>query len=231
MSLADNSQTDWFTPGDFGFSMITKDDIAHEILPRLFLGEVAAARSEIWKQENKIQHVLSCLRVSDEPETKCDKRLSLLDDPSQQIDIYFKQTNKWIQEKLDRNATTGILVHCYAGISRSSTIVIAYLIQVHDYSFWSALPFVKKKRDCASPNAGFERQLLSFAKKLAVDRSLCTIPKDKQRALLPGLNNRKVYLRMRKMFALIWDYSQLERLSDLELVVHFLFAGKVHHQA
>lgn len=47
-----------------------------------------------------------------------------------------------------------VLVHCEQGKSRSASIVIAYLILYHKYSFQNALQHVKKSRDIASPNIG-----------------------------------------------------------------------------
>ena len=52
-----------------------------------------------------------------------------------------------------------MLVHCFAGVSRSSTCVIAYLMQVKKMSFVDAFTFVRSKRSIAFPNIGFQRQL------------------------------------------------------------------------
>jgi len=51
------------------------------------------------------------------------------------------------------------LVHCAAGISRSSTIVIAYLMQAMQFSLTEAFKYVREKRPIISPNDGFSRQL------------------------------------------------------------------------
>lgn len=48
-----------------------------------------------------------------------------------------------------------VLVHCYAGISRSATVVIAYLMSTQDKSFREAYDFVKSKRSEINPNEGF----------------------------------------------------------------------------
>ena len=45
-----------------------------------------------------------------------------------------------------------ILVHCLAGISRSATIVIAYLIKHKNMGFQEALNFVRTVRPCVSPH-------------------------------------------------------------------------------
>ena len=58
----------------------------------------------------------------------------------------------------------GVLVHCYAGVSRSSSFVIAYLIQKYIISFDDAKEKVKKKRPCVHPGDGFVHQLKNYAK-------------------------------------------------------------------
>jgi len=52
--------------------------------------------------------------------------------------------------------------HSLAGVSRSSTIVVAYLMSVTDLDYRTLLDAVRGARSCASPNFGFQRQLLTF---------------------------------------------------------------------
>jgi protein-tyrosine phosphatase len=56
----------------------------------------------------------------------------------------------------------GVLVHCQQGVSRSPSIVIAYLIRNHGMSYESALAFVRRKRACVKPNPGFARALVEW---------------------------------------------------------------------
>ena len=59
-----------------------------------------------------------------------------------------------------------MLVHCYAGISRSATIVIAYLLRKYNYSLDNVITMVKRRRSKVAinfiqinPNKGFIEQL------------------------------------------------------------------------
>lgn len=52
---------------------------------------------------------------------------------------------------------TNVLVHCFAGVSRSATAVIAYLMKNKKLSFESALSLCKAKRKVTNPNQGFVR--------------------------------------------------------------------------
>ena len=49
----------------------------------------------------------------------------------------------------------GVLVHCHAGVSRSATCVIAYLMQERDLAFEDAFSFASKRRPVIFPNMGF----------------------------------------------------------------------------
>ena len=62
-----------------------------------------------------------------------------------------------IKELRDNGHT--IYVHCHAGISRSASVIILYLIKYQKYSFREAFRFVRNKRSCIQPNPGFVKQL------------------------------------------------------------------------
>jgi len=76
--------------------------------------------------------------------------------PHCNISRYFHRTTEF----LHRAVTGGglVVVNCYMGLSRSASVVIAYLMTKHDMSFDRALAFVKKNR-AVRPNEGFVRQL------------------------------------------------------------------------
>ncbi len=52
----------------------------------------------------------------------------------------------------------------YAGVSRSSSCVIAYLIREQKMSFLNALSYVRQKRCVVHPNQGFGAQLQKYEK-------------------------------------------------------------------
>ena len=55
-----------------------------------------------------------------------------------------------------------VLVHCQAGISRSATICLAYLMHTQRVKLDEAFDFVKQRRQVISPNLAFMGQLLQF---------------------------------------------------------------------
>lgn len=59
-----------------------------------------------------------------------------------------------------------VFVHCHAGISRSATVCIAYVMLTRRLSAHDAYQFVKSKRPIISPNLSFMGQLIQFEHKL-----------------------------------------------------------------
>lgn len=84
-------------------------------------------------------------------------RIEADDCPSQDLLTHFDATHAWIAEALSNGGN--VLVHCYAGISRSASIVIAYIMKELNLDFDSAYNLVLRARPVISPNEGFEKQL------------------------------------------------------------------------
>mmetsp|Transcript_37500 Transcript_37500/g.38926 ORF Transcript_37500/g.38926 Transcript_37500/m.38926 type:complete len:199 (+) Transcript_37500:1-597(+) len=57
-----------------------------------------------------------------------------------------------------------VFIHCSAGVSRSSSLVISYIIYSMKKSFEEAYDWVKSKRPCIKPNKSFIKQLKVFEK-------------------------------------------------------------------
>ena len=62
-------------------------------------------------------------------------------------------TARDIHQHLERGES--VYVHCYAGRSRSPTVVVHYLMLYHDFSFPDALKWVERYRPCVNINEGF----------------------------------------------------------------------------
>eukprot|EP01086_Lenisia_limosa_P004746 TRINITY_DN20446_c0_g1_i1.p1 TRINITY_DN20446_c0_g1~~TRINITY_DN20446_c0_g1_i1.p1 ORF type:complete len:236 (-),score=28.61 TRINITY_DN20446_c0_g1_i1:326-1033(-) len=76
-----------------------------------------------------------------------------------------------------------VFIHCAAGLSRSSTVSVAYLMAHLGHSLEEALSFVGKRRENASPNIGFFAQLESFQRHdLKAIQSEMESPEQKQLA-------------------------------------------------
>lgn len=98
------------------------------------------------------------LMSSEKPMHETEKCLRCPLDDSLTADIrqYFNVCVEFI------NKHSKVLVHCQSGISRSATIVIAYLMKVDNMSLDVAYNYVKSKRSCISPNSNFMLQLSEY---------------------------------------------------------------------
>jgi len=61
----------------------------------------------------------------DSTDVRWHKKIQIYDCSDEDLRSYFKEINKFINK---HSENTNILVHCYAGVSRSATAVIAYLM-------------------------------------------------------------------------------------------------------
>lgn len=59
-----------------------------------------------------------------------------------------------------------MLVHCQQGVSRSASIVIAFIMKKFRVKYPVALKFVQSKRDVVKPNEGFELSLIEYSERI-----------------------------------------------------------------
>lgn len=95
-------------------------------------------------------------------------RIVICDEPESNIRQHFDLACDFIKNHLD--AGRQVLVHCQAGVSRSASICIAYLMREHYLSFYQAYAAVKEARPKISPNYGFLDQLLKYDKELQTEQ-------------------------------------------------------------
>lgn len=134
-----------------------------EILPYLYLGNECDAADMDMLQRLCITHVLN---VTSNIPFRCEhlglvtKRLAASDSAMQDIRQYFTDALAFIDEA--QRAGGRVLVHCQAGVSRSATIVIAYLMHQRGMTLMDAFHHVRSLRSIVAPNLSFMGQLLAF---------------------------------------------------------------------
>ncbi|XP_031629889.1 probable dual specificity protein phosphatase DDB_G0283417 isoform X2 [Contarinia nasturtii] len=146
----------------YGFIVDTKPDFVPACISDdfLYLGSQDAVTQEN-VQKYKFTDILSI--GIETPPSDIDSNairthyVACLDLPETCLEAIVRQSNQIICDVHER--TGRILIHCNAGVSRSSTICIAYLILEHKMSFDVAFALVKSKRECIRPNDGFLKQL------------------------------------------------------------------------
>ncbi|XP_046289932.1 dual specificity protein phosphatase 15 isoform X3 [Marmota monax] len=87
-------------------------------------------------------------------------RIPVADTPEVPIKKHFKECISFIH--CCRLNGGNCLVHCFAGISRSTTIVTAYVMTVTGLGWREVLEAIKATRPIANPNPGFRQQLEEF---------------------------------------------------------------------
>ena len=133
-----------------------------KITDKIYLGDCFGAEDEGKLKLNNIKRVLSCcghLSPKYKDSTIIQKIIELEDSPQTNIIKYFKDSIKFIEE------SNKVFVHCFAGVSRSATLVIAYLMWKNHKPFKETREFVNEHR-WIGPNLGFKQQLLIFEEKL-----------------------------------------------------------------
>ena len=90
------------------------------------------------------------------------------------ISLYFDGAAYFMETILTSSSDQGggsIVVHCEQGVSRSSSIVIAYLMRYHNMSRDEAYLKCKRRRPIIYPNPGFWDQLKKYETRLNTERN------------------------------------------------------------
>ena len=66
--------------------------------------------------------------------------------------------------------TAGVLVHCGAGVSRSASLCIAYLMRKYNWPASKAKAHCVQRRSIVMPNDGFWRALCAFETQLGIQQ-------------------------------------------------------------
>ncbi|CAM9823773.1 unnamed protein product [Lampetra planeri] len=133
------------------------------ILPYLYLGSQRDVLNKEVMLLSGITHVLNasvgCPRPDFIPEGNF-LRVPVHDSYCEKILPWLDCTANFIEGVRERGSR--VLVHCLAGISRSATVAIAYVMRCKRLSSDDAYRFVKEKRPSISPNFNFLGQLLEY---------------------------------------------------------------------
>lgn len=90
------------------------------------------------------------------------KVVDMADIPEFPIQKHFKECLQFIQKAIRENGK--ILVHCHAGVSRASTIVLLHLMVNSGYNLSEAWKKLKLIRSVINPNPGFWNRLVDIDK-------------------------------------------------------------------
>ncbi|XP_063630009.1 uncharacterized protein LOC134801406 [Cydia splendana] len=136
-----------------------------EVIPGLYLSNIKAAQDINVLRHLNITHVLTIEAHRIPKSTFAASNINNLfikayDTSQTNLMPYFPMSNAFIEEALTSGGN--VLVHCRFGVSRSATLVIAYLMQKYNMNYDQAFEYVKSKRFFINPNPGFVSQLQEY---------------------------------------------------------------------
>ncbi|XP_028391868.1 dual specificity protein phosphatase 19-like [Dendronephthya gigantea] len=145
-----------------GFCIDTSpDEKIHCVVENLYISSQDGAHNIQELKDHNITHILNVAIgiVNAFQEDFLYKTVEISDLPEKNITAYFPELFAFIKEGM---ANGGTLVHCNAGVSRSSTVVTAFLMQTKKLCLQKAFHLVKQGRPSAKPNEGFWKQLMEY---------------------------------------------------------------------
>jgi len=86
------------------------------------------------------------------------KLILLRDSSSENLLQFLGEACEFIKSSLAKK-DGGVLIHCHQGVSRSASVVIAFVMEEMDLEFDTALRYVRERRPKVNPNQGFVTQL------------------------------------------------------------------------
>lgn len=136
-----------------------------EVLPTLWLGGADIAYDRSFLKSRKITHVLNCAEeLPAEPyrygAEVTIRHIPMEDDETPEVDEQILEAVNQIQ--IWQKQGHMVLVHCRAGISRSATVVLAWMMLFENTSFEDAWSKLVGVRNYIRPNDYF----MKFLKKI-----------------------------------------------------------------
>jgi predicted protein tyrosine phosphatase len=163
------------------------------ITPHLLIGGQDAAENFNLLQNRGVKLVVNATREIPNYFPRSFEYVKLdLDDTQSQSLAHLLPTINLIINTIRQGKV--VFVHCAAGISRSSSIVVLTLMRMNDWSFQHSLSFLKSMYNIAEPNPGFVKQLTSMGNTqpqrgrsvVVVNEDYDMIPTDGQSAPQPS---------------------------------------------
>ena len=143
----------------------------HEIVPNLYIGDFASACNAESLKKLGFTHIVTAILGVDPmyPDDFKYLTLPLRDVRRETIYPVFTKSSDFIKNAI-QNEEGKVLVHCVCGVSRSATLVAAYLIREFGFDADKAIEFMQSKRSIVAPNSGFQDQLRRYDAEIRGDK-------------------------------------------------------------
>lgn len=155
-----------------------------EINEQIWVGSYGDSCNEAFLSERRITHILSC---ADEFSFPVSTRLTfykvaIVDDVADEKtkDLFLEgaaKINEWLSQNDNEKDERRIIVHCFAGMSRSVSVVITYFMVYKGWSFHIALNHLKLRRRQTKIHPDFIPILKEIELGLELNRALTNPPR------------------------------------------------------
>lgn len=154
----------------------------------VWLGSLYDAMDADFVEREHISHAVSGTLAQDPFNGKVTRLIAIVDDEDPgDIWKWFERVSDFIDDALRQGGQ--VLVHCEWGVSRSPTLVAAYLMRVSHRSANSCLEDLKALRDCVSPNKHFLKALEEWQVTLKIPDSPAKNTEPQPMSVLGGIQD------------------------------------------
>ncbi|KAJ1489703.1 protein-tyrosine phosphatase-like protein, partial [Baffinella frigidus] len=128
----------------------------YKVSKGLYISGIEGAQEVVTLQQQGITHILNMVgpalyehplaggrEKSFFPHLFTYKMIVARDAPDQDLAQFFEETSRFIHQG---RMAGGVLVHCYAGVSRSATAILAYLIDSFGLDAGTSFEFIRRAR-------------------------------------------------------------------------------------
>eukprot|EP01080_Neovahlkampfia_damariscottae_P010367 gene10367-2896_t len=138
----------------------------NQIIDGLFLGSYISASNRRNLKELGITHILNVAKecVALYPNDFTYLSIPMSDSSATNLKDHFPKCFEFMDLAFEKKGC--ILVHCVAGVSRSASTVIAYIMTTKEERYDKVYEFVHSKRSLIQPNPSFGKQLRQYDKEL-----------------------------------------------------------------
>ena len=152
----------------FGRGRMSNDgfEITEIIKDKIYLGNINGASNYSLLKKYKIDAIInSAIEIPNFfPNDFTYFNVPIYDGYNQEITKYFNDTNLFIKNHISKGKR--VFIHCHAGISRSASILTAYLLSQTNMNLNETLTYLRSKRSIVNPNKDFYKNLSIYEKNL-----------------------------------------------------------------
>jgi protein-tyrosine phosphatase len=130
-----------------------------QVTDSIFIGNIEHASNENWLRSRGITHIVNCaIEVRNFFPGKYEYlSLGFIDYPQSSVINTIDVASRFIEQATYRGGA--VLVHCYAGVNRSSSTVIYHIMKMNNWDFSTAYHALHDIHPVANPSRVFRSQL------------------------------------------------------------------------